>query len=72
MESFSLFCNTNEPVKLNAGKFRAEKKRYFSTQHLIKLSNLIPQDVVMVTNLDGLKRGLGKVIEGRAISGCPP
>ena len=44
------------------------KQKYFIIQHLVKLWNSLPQDVVMATNLDGFERGLDKFLE-KAING---
>ena len=57
------------PMKLIGGRSRTNKRKYFFTQHIVKLWNSVPQDVVMDTNLDGFKRGLDKFLEAKAIDG---
>ena len=47
------------PMKLIGGRSRTGKRKYFITQHTVRLWNSLPQDVVMATNLDGFKSGVG-------------
>ena len=56
------------PIKLNGGRFRTNKRKDVFTQHIAKLWNSLPQDVVMATHLDGFKRGLDKLLEEKDIS----
>ena len=60
---FSLSQNTRtqrgHPMKLTGGRSRTNKTKDFFTQHIVKLWNSLPQDVVMATNLDGFKVGVG-------------
>lgn len=66
----SLFHNTSvrEHLMKLHGSFRTDKMRYFA-QRITNLWNLLPQVVVMATNLDGLKRGLDKLMENRSVNG---
>ena len=56
------------PVKPNDGKFRTDKRKYFFTQLTVELWNSLPQDVVMVSNLDTFKVGLDKPMEDKAMN----
>ena len=51
------------PMKIIAGRFRADKGKYFFAQCIVKLWNSLPQDVARAINLDGFKRGLDKFLE---------
>lgn len=42
-----------QPVKLNVERFRADKRKKFCMQHMIKLWNSFPQEEETATNLDG-------------------
>ena len=69
---FSLSHNTRtwgHPMNLIGGRFRTDKRKEFFTQHIVKLWNPLPQDVVMVSHLDGFKRELDKFMEEEAING---
>lgn len=37
-------------MKVNVGGFRTDKRKYFFTQHTVKLWTLQPQNVVLATN----------------------
>ena len=68
---FSLSKDTRmqgHPMKLIGGRFRIDKRKNF-TQCIVKLWKPLSQDVVMVTDLDGFKRGLDKFMVGKAING---
>ena len=56
-------------MKLTGGRIRTDRRKCFFTQHIVKLCNSLPQDVVMATDLDGFKRGLDIFLEVRAIKG---
>ena len=51
---FSLSQNTRtqwgHPMKLVGGRSRTNKRKDVFTQHVVKLWNSLPQDVVMATN----------------------
>ena len=69
---FSLSQNTRtqgHPMKLIGGRSRTNKRKDFFTQCRVKLWHLLPQDVVMATNLDDFKRGLDKFLEVKAVNG---
>lgn len=51
------------PMKLTGRRVRADKRDCFFTQGTISMWNSLPQDVVMVTHYDGLKRVLYKFKE---------
>ena len=46
-------------MKLIGGRSRTNKRKDFFIQHIVKLWNSLPQDVVIATNLDGSKKGVG-------------
>ena len=54
------------PIKRDKGGTGLPK---MCTQHIVKLWNSLPQDVVIATKLDGFKRGLDKFLEDEAIDG---
>ena len=56
-------------MELIGGRFRTAKMKDFFTQHIVKLWNSLPEDVVMATNLDSFQRELDKFLEEKSING---
>lgn len=54
---------------MNVRRFRTDKRKDFLMQLIFKLWNLLPQEAVMVTNLNGFKRELDKFTEEKPING---
>ena len=48
---------------------RTDKRKYFFTQRAVSLWNSLPQDVVIASDLDAFKRGLGRFLEEKSITG---
>lgn len=53
-------------LKLFSNRFKKDQRKYFLSQPIINLQNLLPQSIVMATNIDGFKGGF---MEVRCISG---
>ena len=58
-------------LKLSVGRVRRDQK-YFFTQHVVKVWNSLPQDMVMASGLDAFKRGLDRFLEEKSIAGYKP
>lgn len=56
-------------MKLNGERFRTDTRKYFSTQCMVTLQNLLLQDAMMATNLENFKRRVDKFLEVGTISG---
>ena len=59
-------------LKLSVGRVRTDKRKHLFTQHGVSLWNPLPQDVMMSSGLDALKRGLDRFLEEKSISGYKP
>ena len=63
-------------VPLIGGRSRTNKRKDFFTQHIVKLWNSLPRDVVRATHLDGFKRGFDQSPEEeeeeKAVHGYEP
>lgn len=57
------------PGKLMDSRIQDRKKETFFIQEIIKLLHSLPVDIVMVMNIDGLKRGLSRYMKGGCIIG---
>lgn len=49
-----------------AGRERAEERKYFCSQRVVKLWNSLPLEAVLAPGLDGFQKGLGRFLERRA------
>ena len=70
-----LSCNTRTRgnlLKLSVGRVRTDKRKYFFTKRVVSLWNSLPQDVVMTSGLDALKRGLDSFLEKKSMAGYKP
>ena len=69
---FSLSRNTRtrgHPLKLSVGRVRTDKRKYFFTECVVRLWNVLPQDMVMASGLDAFKMGLDRYLEEKSIAG---
>lgn len=55
-------------MKLDVGRFKTEKWKDFVTRCIVKLCNLLPQHVAVVTNSNCFQGGFDKSIEDKAAS----
>uniref|UniRef100_A0A8D0G6Z6 Carboxypeptidase A6 n=1 Tax=Sphenodon punctatus TaxID=8508 RepID=A0A8D0G6Z6_SPHPU len=52
-------------MKLAASIFKTNKRKYFFTQRIINIWNLLQEDVVKISSIVGFKKGLDKFLESR-------
>ena len=72
---FSLSCNTRtrgHTVELSVGKVRTDKRKYFLTQNVVSLWNILSWDVVMASGPDAFQMGLCRFLEEKSIAGDKP
>lgn len=50
-------------------RFRADRRKYFFTQGVIKLWNLLPEEVVISTGTDSVDRVLDRFMEDNSLRG---